>query len=151
MKKLMIILILTLGIVCESKAQKNSEIYYYLKVDGSSSLYDVYLVQIQDYGKKMIVNMASATDTYITSLYEEVQKKLNSYDWSPCHYSKDHSTDTYDTYVLDVNQYNLYSISKDRETFIYWQSFLKYASHCKRVSINDIQEMSKVKLPDFLE
>lgn len=149
MKKLLIILILTLGIICESKAQKNSEIYYYQSVDPNTSWYDVRLVQIQDYGKKMVEYHIYESKDLDNDVYEEVQKALNKYDWIPGEYSQDYSNDTYDTYSCPYGMY--FAISKDRETLIHWRIINKTPEYYKRISITDIQEMSKVKLPDFLE
>lgn len=91
MKKLFLFLVITIGFICENKAQENSEIYYYL--DKNSF---VYLVQIQNYGKKMIKHIMFIYEG--TDVNKEIQEVLEKHDWEVYNYSSKYSNDKYDTY-----------------------------------------------------
>ena len=131
----MIFLILALGFTCEGKAQKDSEIYYYEEVGEKSNTYQ--MVQIQDYGKKMI--QTSIPFSKGDNIDEKIQRELGE-KWQLYTYTSRYSIDNYDIYlyktkksgIIDpftgfVNPYSdfgtivfYYGISKDKRTMLEW-------------------------------
>lgn len=98
MKKIFLFLVLTIGFVCESKAQEYSEIYYYIETPNKKygSSFFIYSVQIQNYGKKMIYNLTSISEG--DDVDKEIQELKEKHDWDVYNYSSKYSNDKYDTY-----------------------------------------------------
>ena len=159
MKKIILILILTIGFVCESKAQENSEIYYYIRTPIRSPFF-AYLVQFQNYGKKLIWNLTNISEG--EDVDKKIQETMEEHDWEVYNYSSKYSNDKYDTYSqyysgmvgniqLTPSGYRYISISKDKQTMIEWVDVFNTRRYYKRVSISDIKEKCAVKIPSFLE
>lgn len=150
MKKIILILILAIGFVSESKAQENSEIYYYVQTEPKYSFVIAMLVQFQNYGKRIVSKGLWICEG------EDVDKKIQENNWYPYKYSSKYSNDKYDTYYYTNGTGTYYethylSFSKDKQTIIKWQGSISTRSYYKRVTISELKEMCAVKMPDFLE
>lgn len=161
MKKFIIIFILTIGFVYEGYAQENSELYFYIDENETGDSGLIYLIQIQNYGKKIVRNSLYFYEGL--DVEEVIEEKSQKHDWELYEYSSEYSNDKYDTYEryipgiqgplfpITSGFTRYYSISKDRSTVIYWNDSSNNREYYRRISKSDIKEMCTVKIPDFLE